>query len=102
MSALDQIAERRIQEAMERGDFNHLQGHGSRVVLDRDQFVAPELRMAYRILANAGCSPEEVRIRKELGDVRAQLARAYREERDNAVRRLNLLLAKLETCREGR
>jgi hypothetical protein len=101
LSALDQIAERRIQDAIERGDFNDLQGHGSPVALDHNNLVAPELRMAYRILANAGCSPEEVRIRKELGEARAQLASAPPQERDNAVRRLNLLLAKLGPCRGG-
>ena len=70
-NALEQIAERRVRDAIERGDLTQLQGHGARVSLERDGFVAPELRMAYRILANAGCIPEEVRVRKELAELRA-------------------------------
>ena len=54
--------------------------------------------MAYRVLANAGWLPEEVRVRKELAEVRALLARTPREKRQRVVDRLNLLLVKLETC----
>ena len=101
LTAFEQIAERRIRDAIERGDLSELQGRGTRVSVDRDDFVAPELRMAYRILANAGWIPEEVRVRKELAELRAQLVRTPREDRCQVVRRLNLLLVKLETCRGG-
>ena len=101
MNAFEQIAERRIRDAIERGDLAQLQGHGARVPVERDNFVAPELRMAHRILANAGWVPEEVRVRRELAELRAQLAKSPPEDRCQVVRRLNLLLVKLETCRGG-
>lgn len=100
LSALERIAERRIKDAIERGDFAQLQGQGRPVLLGGDDLVAPELRMAYRILANAGWIPEEVCIRKELGEVRALLASGPPGKvRENAAQRLNHLLAKLEACR---
>jgi len=94
---LEQRAERRILEAIERGELSDLPGAGRPLDLDDDALVPPELRMAYRIVKNAGLVPPEVEALRDL----AALERIVRdagsdEERTRALRRLDLLLARLD------
>ena len=58
---LELIAERRIAEAIANGDLDDLPGAGRPLELDDDPLVPEELRMAHRILKNAGYAPAEVR-----------------------------------------
>ncbi len=60
MLALELIAERKIAEAVERGDFDDLPGRGRPLAIEEDPLVPEDLRMAYRILKNAGYVPAEV------------------------------------------
>jgi hypothetical protein len=55
------LAERRIGEAVANGELDDLPGAGKPLELDDDALVPEELRMAHRILRNAGYAPEEVR-----------------------------------------
>ena len=57
---LDFIAEQRIAEAIANGDFDDLPGSGKPLELDDDSLVPEELRLAYRILKNAGFVPQEI------------------------------------------
>lgn len=68
-SALEIIAEQRITEAMQRGEFENLPGKGKPLILEDDSHVAPELRMAWKILKNANCLPPGLAERKEMGDI---------------------------------
>ena len=55
------LAEHRIEEAIARGEFADLPGAGRPLELDDvDPLLPEELRLAYRILKNAGFSPAEV------------------------------------------
>ncbi len=54
MRYIDKLAEPRMQEAVGRGEFDNLPGTGKPLALDDDTFVPPELRVAYRVLQNAG------------------------------------------------
>ena len=57
VTALLYLAERKIEEAIERGEFDDLPGAGRPLDLDDlDPLLPEELRMAYRILKNAGMS----------------------------------------------
>jgi ABC-type lipoprotein export system ATPase subunit len=97
---VDQIVERRIAEAIERGEFQDLPGEGRPIELDDDRLVPEELRVAYRILKNAGYIPEEVRLLAELRSAEQLLLQATaREERSAAAARLRLLLERLGTSR---
>ncbi len=97
---ISKIAEARIAEAMRRGEFENLSGAGKPLALNADPVVPEELRVAYRILKNAGCLPRELELRREIADVRTLLAAAADEnERGRASRRLNYLLAQLEAAR---
>ena len=66
MFLIDEIAEARIAAAIERGDFEDLPGVGQPLELDDDRDVPQALRIAYRILKNAGCLPPELELRSEI------------------------------------
>jgi hypothetical protein len=72
--ALATVVEERIQEAMRRGDFNDLPGAGRPLDLDDDPLVPAEVRVAHRILKNAGFVPPEVLERREIAELEAALA----------------------------
>ena len=59
-TGIDGIVEQRIQEAQARGEFDGLPGQGKPLELDDDRLVPQDVRVAYRILRNAGCVPPEV------------------------------------------
>ena len=63
---LAKIAEQRIREAMERGEFDNLPFHGKPIKLDDLVGVPEHLRMGYKILKNAGVLPEEMQLKKGL------------------------------------
>jgi hypothetical protein len=102
MWLLDKIAEARISEAVERGEFDNLPGAGQPLELDDDALVPEELRAAYRLLKNAGYLPPALQMRREIHDVR-ELLRAAEEpaESGRLARRLNHLLAALSAARGG-
>jgi hypothetical protein len=97
MSGFDLIAEARIAEAMREGAFDDLPGAGRPLDLDDDRLVPEDLRMAYRILKNAGFVPQEIEARKEAAGLRQLVAAAAGEPaRRRALARLALIEARLE------
>jgi hypothetical protein len=66
MDWMSRIVEEKIQEAIERGEFNNLQGAGKPLTLDDDSLVPEDLRASYRLMKNAGVLPEELQLRKEM------------------------------------
>jgi hypothetical protein len=90
MLAFDWIAERRIAEAVSQGELDDLPGSGKPLALDADTLVPEELRMAHRILKNAGFVPREVEEARR-GEKKLSLAGARIEARyfRKAVRRLS-------------
>lgn len=90
MYAFEIIAERRILEAMERGEFDNNPLAGKPLPPDGLDNVSPELRMALKILKNAGVIPEELELRKEITSIEALIAVCSREEEKVSLRvRLN-------------
>ena len=97
MNFLDHIVENRINEAIERGELSDLPGQGAPLTLDDDSLIPQELRMAYRILRNAGFVPPEVATLREIGDLERQIeALPQGGVRARALRKLQLLRARLE------
>jgi hypothetical protein len=95
---LNALVERRIQAAIARGEFDNLPGAGRPLALDDDRLVPEELRVACRLLKNAGVVPPELEriaeVNQLLGAVsRAELAEG---ERSAGSRRLRALLIELE------
>ena len=90
MYIFERIAEQRIREAMERGEFDNLPGMGKPLPKDELDNVPPELRMAYKILKNAGILPEEVELRKEIYSLQQLIDACYDdEEMKGLVKQLN-------------
>lgn len=101
MRAIAWLAEQRIVEAMERGDFDNLPGAGKPLPLERDPAVPDEMWLAFKILKNAGVLPPEIEARKEirrLEDLLASLDDG--PEKVRAVTRLSLLQTRLEADRK--
>jgi Domain of unknown function (DUF1992) len=93
----DLIAEQKIAEAIARGELDNLPGAGRPLDLDDDALIPEELRLAYRILKNAGYVPPEVETLNEI----AQLERIAMGDA-KAVKKLALLKAKISACRSSR
>jgi len=102
MRAFDQIAEARIRAAAERGEFDDLPGAGRPLSLDEDALVSGELRMAYKVLKNAGFVPEEVRLRRDMAEAEGLVSSLEGDARTQALSRLQLLRTRLQGARGGR
>jgi DNA-binding transcriptional regulator PaaX len=90
MNIIALIAEKKIKEALENGEFDHLPGHGKPLVLEDFSAVPEHLRTGFKILKNAGMLPAEVELRKEVAELRDQLAGCRNaEERERLRRRIN-------------
>jgi hypothetical protein len=100
MDIVDQIVERKIAEAVERGDFDDLPGAGRPLEIEEDLLVPAELRVAYRLLKNAGYVPDEVKLFAEIRSAEQLLMQASaEEERIAATARLRVLLERLGSGR---
>ncbi|HOH09159.1 MAG TPA: DUF1992 domain-containing protein, partial [bacterium] len=64
------IAEQRIAAAMERGEFDNLPGQGQPLAAEDLSGVPEDLRMAYKVLKNAGCLPPEIELSNEVESLR--------------------------------
>lgn len=101
MEIFAKIAEQRIREAMEKGEFDHLEGAGEPLNLGSDSWIPDDLRMSYKILKNAGCLPPELELRKEVINLRELLGTIDdNQERIKKIRELNFRLLKLNEMRK--
>ena len=91
------IADRKIQEAMEDGAFDHLDGAGEPLDLRENPYEDPAQRMAHRILRNNGFAPtwivEGREIEAELRRLKSIFDRLDASERDRRVEALNRRIA---------
>lgn len=100
MHPLSLIAERKIQEAQEKGELRDLPGQGRPLELEDLHGVPEDLQMAYKILKNAGYTPAEVADQKELARTEDLLAGLTDEqERLKAIRKINLLMTRINQNR---
>lgn len=99
-SVLASIAERRIQEAQEQGQFEELPGAGKPLHLEDDSMVPEDLRMAYKMLRNAGYIPPELAERKEISTLVELLENcADTQERVRQMQKLQCILRKVAAKR---
>lgn len=100
MNIFSIIAEKMIAEAIERGEFDNLDGAGKPLKLDDDTFVPEDLRMAYKVLSNAGFLPPELELKKEIVNM-GDLIRSLDDdkERMKKIRELNFKIMKLNMMR---
>jgi hypothetical protein len=96
------IVEERIKKAQEEGQFDRLDGQFK--PLKFEPYNGPEeLRMAHKILKNAGFLPPEVELRKKIHQTKQLLdaVQTEPEKKNTAQKRLRYLIGKLETLRQG-
>lgn len=89
---LDFLAEQKLAEAVSRGELDNLPGAGRPLELEDDALVPEELRLAYRILKNAGFVPPEVQQINEVAELERLAAVDCK-----AARKLALLKARIES-----
>jgi len=99
---LDILAEHKIREAIERGEFADLPGEGRPLDLSDPPLVPEDMRVAYKLLKNAGFLPPQLEAQKEIYDLE-QLIRGLQAgaERSRALRKLHLLNTRLSELRRG-
>ena len=99
MLIFDSLAEQKIAEAISRGELDRLPGAGRPLELDDDPLIPEELRLAYRMLKNAGFVPPEVQALNEIGDLERLLqAPADEAAQARAVKKLALLKTRIEAA----
>lgn len=96
--AFERIAEQRLRQAISDGWLDDLPNRGGRLDLEEYFRTQEDVRLAYSVLRNANCLPEEVELRNEIARLDRALASAADDaerrqlERDIADRRLRLNL----------
>lgn len=103
IQALQIIAERKINEFFQKDNGPDLSHWKNKPLPVEDMSNVPaDLRMAYKILKNAGYVPEEVALQKEIARTEDLLAHCQDEkEKLKQLKKLSFLQFKLE-CRMGK
>ncbi|MDR0816895.1 MAG: DUF1992 domain-containing protein [Desulfovibrio sp.] len=98
LSAIQFIAEKRIEDALEKGVLDNLPGSGRPLELEDMSHIPEELRMAYKILRNAGCLPPELEERKEINRLAEMLDQCEDEqERVRQMQKLRFMIFRAQT-----
>lgn len=99
-TAIRRVAEKRIEEAMREGKFDNLKGAGEPLQLD-DMPADEDARAmwwALRILKSNDFTPDEVRWRKIVENLKGELAKTAKPEtRRKLIAQINALVYKLNT-----
>jgi hypothetical protein len=101
MRAISRIAEERIRRAVNEGHFDNLANAGQPLDLEDDTWVPEDLRIAYRVLKNAGITPPELEMRAEILSLRELIDTIDDDkERLKKLRELNYKLMCLNEMRK--
>lgn len=95
MNVLAELAERAIREAQERGEFEGLTGLGRPLPESCDPFMPETLRMAYKVLKNAGYIPKEIEEQREIRSLIECLEQETDESRKmRQIQKVQLFIAR--------
>jgi hypothetical protein len=84
------LSEQEIKKAYDNGEFDNLPGLGKPLQLEDLSGVPEELRMAYKLMKNAGFSPEENKIKQELMTIEGLIKKCENpEEKEKLQKNLN-------------
>ena len=101
MDIFARIAERLIREAMENGEFDNLEGAGKPLNFADETWIPEDLRIAYKVLKNAGYIPPEIELRNEIINMSSLINTIDDDkERLKKIKELNFILLKLNTMRK--
>ena len=87
MDFITLLAERKIQEAIVRGELDNLSLKGHPIPREDLSAVPEDLRMGYKILKNAGFLPEELQIRQEMLCLKDLIASCDDPEEERSLRK---------------
>ena len=80
-----------VARAIANGEMDNLPGQGKPLNLDDESGVPEDMRMAYRVMKNAGIVPPEVEAMKRLAKLREQLAvETDPAERDRLAKQISM------------
>ena len=100
--AFDKIAEKKIREAIDNGEFDNLPGRGKPLRLEDDRHIPQDIRLAHKILKNADCLPPELELRKEIFSIEELLDGVKdTKEKYRQIKKLNYLVMKLNMSRRS-
>ncbi|USK92742.1 DUF1992 domain-containing protein [Rossellomorea marisflavi] len=96
------MSEQRIRKAYEDGEFNELPGFGKPMNLNDDAGIPEELKMAHRMMKNAGYSTEEAGLKREMMRIEDLMrtceddteAKALQKDLNEKVLKYNAMLSK--------
>ena len=101
MDIFRKIAERKICEAIEKGVFESLPGKGNPLDFEDETWIPEDLRVAYRVLKNAGYIPHELELRKEIINLKGLIDTIDDDkERLKKLRELNYKIMNLNMIRK--
>ena len=98
--AWERIAENKIREAIQDGEFDNLPGSGKPIDLDEYFKLPADLRVAYSLLKSANCVPAEIELLNEIAALERQLSTASTEQRPALQRTLTSRRAELAVLLE--
>ncbi len=78
--SFEKIAEAKIREALEAGEFDNLSGKGKPLDLEAYFATPADLRLGYSVLKSAGCVPPEIELMREIESLKQRLASCQDEE----------------------
>jgi len=96
------LVEQRIKAAQKNGDFEDLQGSGKPIEFEDDSGIPEDLRMAYKMLKNADCTPPEIELKKQILKTEDLLSSMPdSQEKYKAIKKLNYLIMKMNCLRRS-
>jgi hypothetical protein len=99
--AFERIAQQKLQAAIDAGEFDNLPNAGQRLDLDSYFALPPHLRMAYTVLKNADCVPQEIELLNDVARAGAALASSETgESRERLSRELEAARLRLNVALE--
>ncbi|MDL1983683.1 MAG: DUF1992 domain-containing protein [Deltaproteobacteria bacterium] len=100
LTGFEKIVEERIRQAQKKGEFDNLPGSGKPLKFEDDCYIMEELRLAYKILKNADCTPPEIELKKEINRMEDLLFKMDdTAEKYRTIKKLNFLVMKLNSLR---
>lgn len=95
MNVLAELAEKAIRESQERGEFDGLSGQGRPLPETGDPYMPETLRMAYKVLKNAGYIPKEIEDQREIRSLIECLEQETDESRKmRQIQKVQLFIAR--------
>jgi len=102
MGIFDEIAEKKIEEAIKRNEFDDLEGFG-KPLDNRKYFSVPaENRLTFHIMENANVLPEEIQLKKEIINLNTKMREELTtDEKESLLQKRSELLTKLDVFLEN-